>query len=263
MGVRIGLVGFGFIGRQLYQRLSDGDSSIDVSFVHNRDHTKLSGLPPSVVLRRLENFEKFESDLIVEAAHPSITECYGARFLATADYMPVSVNGLADVSKLRELVDVAETSGHRLFIPHGALIGCENLVESKALWQEVSIKMRKPAVLIQEAELKTGTDADSSVETVLYEGPVSGIFEKYPQNVNAMVACALATVGIDRCQCRLVADQRIDHAVLEIECIGRDGSKLFMRKEAPMEGVSGAEMFESTYHSVLRAVGAHEPLAFV
>ena len=36
-----------------------------------------------------------------------------------------------------------------------------------------------------------------------------------------------------------------------------------MRKEQPATGVSGTEMFEAQFGSILRAVGAREAMAFV
>ena len=58
-----------------------------------------------------------------------------------------------------------------------------------------------------------------------------------------MVTCALATVGIDRCRGRMIADPGLDHAVAEVEAWGRDGSYLTTVKRQPMVGVSGTEMF--------------------
>lgn len=44
---------------------------------------------------------------------------------------------------------------------------------------------------------------------------------------------------------------------------GRDGSLLRMRKVQPAIGVSGTEMFESQFASIVRTAGVRETLAFV
>ena len=100
-------------------------------------------------------------------------------------------------------------------------------------------------------------------ETVLYDGPARGIATRFPRNVNTMITCALATVGLDRCRARMVAVPGLHVAIAEVLARGRDGSLLSMRKEQPAVGVSGTEMFESQFASIVRAAGLRESLAFV
>jgi aspartate dehydrogenase len=78
-----------------------------------------------------------------------------------------------------------------------------------------------------------------------------------------MITCALATVGLDRCRARLVSCPALRVAVAEVEARGRDGSLLTMRKEQPATGVSGTEMFESQFASIVRAARCRETLSFV
>jgi aspartate dehydrogenase len=78
-----------------------------------------------------------------------------------------------------------------------------------------------------------------------------------------MITCALATTGLDACRGTLVAVPGLPVAIAEVTARGTDGSLLTMRKEQPAVGVSGTEMFESLFGSVLRALGARETLAFV
>ena len=259
---RVGLIGFGYIGSNLYKRLIENHPEVEIRFIYNRSRNALTGLSEEIILGSLEAASQYHCDLIVEMAHPSITEIYGTSFLMSSDYMPLSVTGLVDTALLRKLVAIAEEHGHRLLIPHGALMGCDNLVEWKHMWQEVCITMRKHPEHLKQPDLTEKADSDTK-EIILYDGPVSGIAHKYPRNVNVMVACALATVGVDRCRGRLIADLNAEHGVLEVVATGRDGSKLYMRKEAPMVGVSGTEMFESQYHSVLKALGLYQTLDFV
>ena len=80
----------------------------------------------------------------------------------------------------------------------------------------------------------TGMDpAAITGPTIVYEGPVRGIAPLFPRNVNTMVACALATIGLDRCQARLIADPALDVAVAEVEATGRSGARLTTAKQGP------------------------------
>lgn len=48
---RIGLIGFGFIGAQVYRRLqAQPELGLEVAFVHNRDQAKLAEVPRDLIL---------------------------------------------------------------------------------------------------------------------------------------------------------------------------------------------------------------------
>jgi predicted dinucleotide-utilizing enzyme len=260
---RIGLMGFGHIGRQVYERIaSAADGPFEVAFVYNRSPDALAGVPADLRLHDLSEFRRCGADLVVEMAHPRFTEQWGERLLETADYLPLSTTALADDALRDRLVACARAHGTVLALPHGALMGLDSLREWRHAWQDVCITFRKHPRNIDFSD--AGIDGSSlREETVLYDGPVRGIARLYPRNINTMITCALATVGLDRCRARLVAAPALDVAVAEVQARGADGSLLTMRKEQPALGVSGTEMFESLWSSILRTAGAREPLAFV
>lgn len=262
-GVRVGLIGFGFIGRQVYQCLADEpEHGIAVAFVHNRSAAALAGVPRALVLEDLTGMAERRPDLVVEMAHPDYTRDWGEAILGFSRYLPLSVTALADDALMQRLSARARASGTRLMIPHGALMGADNLFESKQRWREVEITFIKNPEQIDFSA--SGFDRTRiKGETVIYDGPVRGIAPLYPRNVNTMVTCALATVGLDRCRARLIAQPGIAMAVAEVRARGHDGSILEMRKEQPMVGVSGTEMFESQFHSILRAAGTGASVEFV
>lgn len=258
---RIGLIGFGYIGETVYRRIARS-TDLDVAFVHARDPRKLVDVPWSDVIEDLEDFATREPDLIVEMAHPDITRQYGEAFLRKTSYMMLSVTALGDAALEERLRATAAEAGTTIYLPHGALVGCDSLFEWREHWAEVTITFRKHPRNIDFAE--SGIDpATITAETVVYDGPVRGIARLFPRNVNTMATCALATVGLDRCRGVLVADPALDVAIAEVVAIGRDGSRLETIKRQPAIGVSGTEMLESQYHSILLAAGSHGPLAFV
>lgn len=260
---RIGLIGLGYIGAYVYRRLSEmTDGRMEVAFVYNRSPARRAAMPPALVLEDLAHFDDYGADLIVEMAHPAITHAYGAAFLNRADYMITSVSALVDRALQLQLEAAANNNGHRLFIPHGALVGADCLFEQRDQWADVTITFRKHPDNIDFSV--SGYDPTSiSAETIVFDGPVRQIGALYPRNVNTMVTCALASVGLDRCRALLIADPSLDQAIAEVEAISKDGAIVRTFKQQPVVGVSGTDMLETIVHSVRRAAGYPPGIAYV
>jgi predicted dinucleotide-utilizing enzyme len=260
---RIGLIGFGFIGAEIYRAVASGSHpGLEIAFVWNRSSERIAEVPTALRLSDLGELKDRRADLVVEGAHPSITAEHGISILSCADYMPLSVTALADDTLRAALLSTAAASGHRLLLPQGALIGADALFQWRHMWREVTITFRKHPRNLDFAASGHGKTALDS-ETILYDGSVRGIAALYPRNVNTMVTCALATVGLDRCGARLIADPKLDHAVAEVEAFGKDGSYLSTVKRQPAIGVSGTEMVASTLRSVLKATSTLGEMDFL
>ena len=256
---RIGLIGFGFIGHQVFERLQ-ADPHLEVAFVHNRSSDALIAVPYAARLNDLARAADRSPDMVVEMAHPRYTREHGQQLLRHADYLPLSVTALADDALRIRLLATAREHGTRLLVPHGALMGTDNLAEGR--WEQVSITFWKNPAHIDFSD--SGFDpASITRETVVYDGPVRGIAALYPRNVNTMVTCALATTGLDACQARLIAVPGYDRGRIRVEATGAGGARLVLEKEQPMAGVSGTEMFESQWRSIRRAAGVPDSPDFV
>lgn len=251
--LRIGIVGYGFIGAELYRYLRSPEAArlgLAPAFVHARRAETLADVDPAHRLDALGDRLPGSPALVVEAAHPDITREHGRAILRQADYMPLSVSALIDDALLAALRETAEEHGTRLLLPTGALVGGHSLAATRERWEEVTVTFRKHPANIDFARLDIDPAAITR-ETVVFDGPVREIAALFPRNVNTMVTCALATVGPDRCRGRLVADPALDGvAFAEVEAHGRDGSEIRTVKRQPMVGVSGTEMFASLLRSL-------------
>lgn len=259
---RVALIGYGHIGRALYESLSRDPQRFDVAGVFARDSARLDGVPPPLRFDSIEQLLRQRPDLVIEAVHPDITREWGTTILEVADYLPVSLSALADIGRFEQLQVVARTRDSRLLVPHGAVVGADSLVECSDLWEDVEIEFRKNPRNINFTH--SGARVPQIEQsTIVFEGTVRQIALRFPLNVNAMVACALMTVGLDRCRARLVADPGTNFAHLRIVARGRDGAVLDLRREQPVVGVSGTEMARSILLSVRRACSARASLDFI
>lgn len=263
MGKSIGLIGFGYIGQYVYEQISKHpELGLEVAFVYDLAADNLKGLPTRLVLNDLSEMANYQLDLVVEMAHPDITREYGTTILSFSDYLMLSVSVLGDELVEQELLATCDANGTRLYIPHGALVGLDNLFEGREIWEEVTITFRKHPGSIDFSDVEMVSE-DITAETVVYDGPVRGIAKLYPRNINTMVTCALATVGLDRCRAVFIANPALDIGIAEVKAKGRDGSRLESYKSVPMAGVSGNEMLESLFNSLLKAIGHRPGLNFV
>ena len=161
------------------------------------------------------------------------------------------------------LIETCKQHGTSLFIPHGALIGVDNLREGSENWADVTITFRKHPQSMDFSA--TGLDpAEITSETVVYDGFVRGAAAKFPRNVNTMATCALATLGFDKTRGVVILDPSLSTMSAEVIAVGKDGSLLETKKVEQAVGVSGAGMLASQLASIRRAASGAEPgLTFV
>ncbi len=254
---RIGLIGYGQIGKAVHQMVKDDpDSGMEVVFVHDQAAGALDGLPRSLVLDDLADFARAEADLVVEMAHPDVTRRWGRTILEKTNYMFVSVTALADREIEQMLLETTRQHGTRAFIPHGGVVGMDALRENRAVWDSVDVVMKKPPKNVDCA--RAGVDPTQiTAETVLYDGPTRGICPIFPRNVNTHAAIAYAGIGFDRTHSVMVVNPAWNTAVVSIHAQG-GGIELNVERVEGITGVTGASTPASIYNSV-QTIGSTGP----
>jgi predicted dinucleotide-utilizing enzyme len=253
---RIGLVGLGYIGRYVYEQVSSRpELGLEIAFVHEQAAERLAGLPTEVVLPDIRNFAARRPDLVVEMAHPAVTRQFGELFLQATDYMPLSMTAFADEELQQRLLETARRSGTCLFVPHGAVVGLENIFEGRDLWEEVTMVMKKSPKNLDFSTAPQCKPAEITKATVLYDGPTRAVCLLFPRNVNSHATVALAGIGFDRTRSVLIADPSLDVSVIELTAQGQ-GVAMRIERSNPLKGVSGVFTLNSTLAAITRAKGS-------
>jgi aspartate dehydrogenase len=140
-------------------------------------------------------------DMIAECAgHGAMREHAAGILKHGTKLLCSSVGVLADRGFVAELA----CAGKELWIPSGAVAGIDGLLAARtAGLQCVTYTSIKPPPAWQgtPAEHRVGKDL-----TTLFEGSAREAAIRYPQNVNVGATVALAGLGLDRTQVRLVSD---------------------------------------------------------
>ena len=280
---KIGIVGYGCLGKYLVQKLLETPTveGIDyqIAFIWNRTSERIrQDLPPQhhgLILEDLNLFEERGADLIIEVSHPNIVAEFGERFTHHADFLVGSPTAFADDDLTARIK--AKATRHALYIAVGALWAA-NDIKRLALQGQLSslvISMTKPASSLKvlspldetlrdliEAQKRSGDIPD---EFVVFDGPVKELCPLAPNNVNTMAAAALAASSVlsfDQVRGRLLASNVSSEHKIVVEVFGPprdDGERFHVRVErhnpAAVGAVTGSATYGSFYVSLLLAHG--------
>jgi aspartate dehydrogenase len=252
--VSIGLLGCGSIGGFIARHvLGDGADDIVLSYVFDTDEKKLKDISPACRVTSQADLFSRTADLVVEAVNADLVKSVALRLVEHADLLLFSLTALADDAFRAALEQTAVAHGRKVFLPHGAILGLDGLVDAGATLKSVMITTTKsPASL--------GLQPD--VYKVVFEGPTREACTKFPRNVNVHAATALAGLGFDRTVSRIVADPAV---TTNSHLVEAEGSGYRFRIEISSEAagkITGAYTPQSALNTVLRICRSKGGLRF-
>ncbi|MCC0078552.1 MAG: aspartate dehydrogenase [Rhodobacter sp.] len=224
--MHLGLIGYGNIARTLMGVLARENAAIT--------QVSVLSLPEFAAATRAALAQDYTGKAMVYADSPAlidarpdlVVECAGhaavqahatACLRAGIETVIVSIGALADATLLAAVEQAAAAGGARIVLPAGAIGGVDILSALRPSGiDSVTYSGRKPPMAW------SGTPAEDLVdlaalteETVFFSGNARDAATQYPKNANVAATLALAGLGFEGTQVRLIADPAVTRNIHE------------------------------------------------
>lgn len=230
------LIGFGAIGRAVYQRMQ-GHAGVRIT------HIVVSEAKVAALQAELGSGVTVTQQ--VPQGTPLVLECAGHSAL-TGHVLPalqrgiecavLSIGAMSSSGLPEQLQAAAEQGGTQLHLLAGAMGGIDALAAARqAGLDSVTYIGRKPPSGWRGSPAEQLVNLDSLTEsTVILEASAREAARLYPKNANVAATLSLAGLGLDRTQVRLIADPTVRENIHEIEARGAFGEMQVRMRGKPL-----------------------------
>ena len=244
----VGFLGMGKIGRALAAEVTR--LGHEVAFVYD-PFLKEPGELPQVT--SLDDPRCAKASLVVECATADALKQGFDQIIAHSNLLVFSLTAFSDADFA---VPMPRREAQRLgwhLLPHGAIPDLTASGDGRELLTSVSIETTKsPASL----------GLSLTEKTVVFEGPTRAACAAFPRNVNVHAAVALAGIGFDKTQSRIVADPSVHTNTHRIQAEGEGIHIELLISSFTTGGVTGIYTPKSARGSLARALSATDTFAF-
>ena len=265
--LRVGIAGFGAVGRSLAKALAAGIEGLALSAIVSRDAERVrstlpQGAPEAAPVAVVPISELAQhAELIVECAPAAILpEIAEPALRAGRQVVVLSCGALLDNE---HLVDLARAHGGRILVPTGALLGLDAvLAAAEGTISSVTMTSRKPPAGLVGAPylVRNHIDVSQAKEPMrVFEGSAREAARGFPANVNVAVALSLAGIGPDRTRIAIWADPTIKRNTHMIEVESDAASFSMSIAGVPSENPRTGKITAQSVIALLRKLRA--PLA--
>ncbi len=229
--MNIGIIGVGAIGSYVREQLKIRGHAIRALLVRPERVDKLAiELADTMCVGSVAELPD-DIDLMIDCAGQAALKIHGAEVLRGGiDLMTVSVGALANADLYSELEQAAADGNTKLYLASGA-IGALDCLRAARVGKLHSVMYtgRKPPKSWKGSPAEQRLDLDNLAGSgqIHFEGSARDAATQYPKNANVAAAVALAGVGMDDTQVKLIADPNVDQNIHEVVATGEFGEFSF------------------------------------
>lgn len=204
--VRVVAIGYGAMARALERALARAPHGLRLDAVLTRTPVADACVP---CFDSVDALIAARPSLVVEcASHEAVRDVVPRVLAGGIDVVVTSIGALADAALASRLEAAATAGDAHLKVASGAIGGLDALRAARlAGLSSVVYEGRKPPAAWRGTPAERTVDLDAlREEAVVFDGTAAGSAVLYPKNANVTAAVALAGVGFERTQVRLIAD---------------------------------------------------------
>ena len=226
--MRVGLIGHGAIAQHVAQRLAAMDAVLALAVIRPGRAAAARAALGDVPLADAVPADL--PDIMVDCAgHAGLAQHGPAILRAGVPLLTVSLGALADAGLEAALRDAAQDGASRLILCSGAIGGLDALRAARmGRLSRVTYEGRKPPAGWAGSPAAQMLDLPALTgPAVHFEGDARQAARFYPRNANVAAAVALAGLGFDNTQVRLIADPAARGNTHQITATGDFGEMRF------------------------------------
>lgn len=219
--LRIGIAGFGAIGKAVAHALDQGLPGLQLAAVAVRDPQApaafewSNGAPRFTTLAELHE----HCDVVVEAAPAAVFRELSEPVLRAGKKLLVLSSGALLLND--DLIELARQHGAQIIVPSGAILGLDAITAAaEGTIHSVTMKTRKPPRGLAGAPYLETHNIDVSKinePTLIFRGSPREAAVGFPANLNVAVSVSLAGIGPDKTTLEIWADPRVTRNVHRVE----------------------------------------------
>ena len=219
---KIGIVGFGAIGQEIYKKISkkviNGYNIVGIF----SDDINSKNLSKKIKCKSFEELLKKKPNIIIEVASVDACKNYAEKTLRNKiDFVCLSVCSFADKTFFKKIFSLTRKINSKVYIPTGAIAGLD-AISSASLSKEltyVKLVQRKPLkALLSISKLKK-----IKKEVILSRSTARKVCKEFPKNSNIAATLAICGIGFDKTKVIVIADPKVKKNIAEIEAMGKFG----------------------------------------
>lgn len=219
---KIGLIGFGAIGQEIYRKISKNlITGYKIVGVFSDDiYTKK--INKNLKCFSFNDLLKKKPQIIIEAASVKACKDYAEKTLENKiDFFCLSASSFADKKFLKKIQFLSKKIKNKIYIPTGAIAGLDVISASSLSKELKSVKLiqrKPPKALLSDDKIRS-----LKKEKILSNKTARNVCKEFPKNSNIAATLAICGLGFDNTKVIIIADPKINRNVAEIYAYGKFG----------------------------------------